>query len=800
MKKKRTIFKVLLTVILVSSSLLLLGIFGIYAYAKSNIDFSVDESLFESAKGSSITRLYYDENPYDNVYTPTELTKIEPSQNKKSWYSYGEISDNIKKAFIVVEDQKFFTHSGVDVKRTAFAFLNYFFKFRDRFGASTITQQVIKNISGDNEQTLSRKLQEIIRAVNIEKTHTKEEIFEVYLNIVPMGEGILGVGFASEYYFGKTPDSLTYAEAATLVGITNAPTKYNPIKNKEACLTKRNSVLSVLLNNHIISDAEYEEAVSSDLNIIAESDGDFRVNSWFVETVLDDVTRDLAKKMNISESTARLMIMNGGYSIYTTENPKIQDKLEEYFENPDNFPSDINRGLNYSMVILDSKSGDLVGIVGAVNKKTGNRLLNHALVPHTPGSTLKPIALYAEAINQKKVSWATVFDDCPVTFTEKENGVYTYFPKNSPEIYEGFISLADALRLSKNTVAVRLYNLLGKENIFNRLKYDFGFDTLVEKEALAGGGIITDKAASPLALGQLSYGVSLRSLCEAYTVFTNEGRLQNARSYIAVYNEKGELVLNNQKREKEIYSNETIEIMNQMLAGVVEDGTARAITLDEILDTAGKTGTSGGDRDRLFIGYTPYYTAGVWCGFEKSGEAIGTQSISHLKIWDDVMKEIHELMLGNLENPESFSTESLEWLPYCKDSGKLYYDTCMEDERGVRLEYGYFSPDNKPKSVCDRHVLCEIDRETGLLADENTPRENIEIISLLKGELRELPIDISILDESYFVESKRNTDDELQADIYEKTEYRSIYKGWGTDCPCALWSKRRDYRRVSSKA
>ena len=658
----KRIFKVLLAVILTSATLILVGIVGVYIYTKANIDFSVDESLFESAKNSSVTRLYYDENLGDGEYKPIQLTTLSPATNKKSWYSYDEIGENIKKAFITVEDQKFFEHSGVDVKRTAYAFLNYFFKFRNRFGASTITQQVIKNISGDDEQTLTRKFEEIIRAYNIEKTHTKEEIFEVYLNIVPMGEGIVGVGYASEYYFGKTPDNLTTAEAATLVGITNAPTRYNPIKNKEACIKKRNSVLGILLNNHIIDEAEYEKCINSDLEIVAEEENASGVYSWFTETVLDDVCRDLSEKMNISESAARLMILNGGYSIYTTENPIIQEKLEEYFENLDNFPSDVSRGLNYSMVVLDSR-GDLVGIVGAVNEKTGNRLINHATVPHTPGSALKPIALYAAALESGKVNWATVLDDSPVSFSEGKDGTISPYPKNSPQIYDGYITLADALKYSKNTVAVRLYNMLSKEKIFKALKNDFGFGTLVERLVTEDGRVITDKASSPLALGQLSYGVSLRALTEAYTAFTNEGRLQSARSYVAVYNQKGELVLDNKKSEKEVFSKETAEIMNQMLMRVVEGGTAKAVTLGELVDTAGKTGTSGGDKDRMFIGYTPYYTGSVWLGFDQNNATlIKSEESVHTKIWSKIMTHIHENLEPKeiMEKPEEIIEEVIE--------------------------------------------------------------------------------------------------------------------------------------------
>ena len=748
-KKKKHFWITLASVLVLISTVFLFGICGIYLYICNGNDFSLDETLFSSARNSNITRFYYDASYGRDVYSPKELCSITPSENKKIWYSYDEIGDNLKAAFISMEDRRFFKHHGVDVKRTAYALINYFLHMKPKFGGSTITQQVIKNISGDDEQTFKRKLSEIIRATHIEYSHSKEEIFEVYLNIVPMSDGISGVGYASEYYFGKTPDNLTDAEAATLVGITNAPSRYNPYINPKACIEKRNKVLYSMLECGIVSEEEYRVAISTELSVIDTHSENNSVNSWFVETVCDDISCDLAKEKGISQSVARLLIMNGGLSVYTTINPEIQATLENYFENEENFPEAIKSGLNYSMVITDSKNGNLLGIVGGVGKKTGNRLLNYALTPHTPGSALKPIALYAPLINQKRINWATVFDDVPIAFNENSSGEYIAYPKNYPPIYDGLTSVSDALRLSKNTVAVRLYNILGKERIFSSLRDDFGFDTLVSSKTFDNGRKLTDKDVSPLALGQLTYGVSLRKLTEAYTVFPNDGMLSNGRSYVSVYDADGKLILENTSYAERVFTKECARIMNRLLMRVTDSGTAKVITLGNIVDTAGKTGTSGNDKDRLFIGYTPYYTAGIWCGYSGSEKSIGWQSISHLEIWDGVMKKIHEKRLGNDENIESFSVKGLEYLPYCKDSGGLYTDRCMYDVRSVRLEYGYFTSDNKPNKICDKHILCLYDTVTGAIAVKGCPKENLTVIALLDIPDRSFPISINITDAQF---------------------------------------------------
>ncbi len=730
---------------LAAVGLLIMG--GLCIYAYSAIDYSVDEQLFIQSKGEGITRLFYNSGGVDE-YVPSEYCYLSASETKRLWCPYDEAGDRIKHAFIATEDRGFFDHHGIDVKRTGFAIVNYILKLKPKFGGSTITQQVIKNISGDNEQTVRRKISEIMRAYHIESIYSKEDIFEVYLNIVPMGDGVCGIGYASQYYFGKDPSELTNSEAATLVGITNAPSRYDPYENPLQCKEKRNKVLYAMRECGYITDAEYEIACKEDIVLAAREKNDYVIDSWFAETVLDDVGRDLAEKMEISESVARLLILRGGYSIHTTVNPLIQKKLELYFADPSNFPEKIANGLNFSFVVADSSSGDLIGIIGSVGNKAANRVVNHATVPHTPGSSLKPLALYAPAIDEGYVNWATVFDDVPVSFSELSDGTLRPYPKNYPDVYDGLTTLADALRMSKNTVAMRLYNMLGKDKIFALLEDDFGFSTLIagKKEK---NGYYTDKAAAPLALGQLTYGVSLRSLTSAYTVFPGEGNFRQSRSYVALYDSQGDLIIDNKPKEKRIFGNDTAQIMNLMLSQVITSGTASRITLPELLDAAGKTGTSGGDKDRLFVGYTPYYTAGIWCGYSDAGQSIGYQEISHLEIWDEIMWDLHRDIISPGEEPDSFSTSGLDRLAFCKDSGKLFIGNCGLDPRGERLSYGYFSRSNVPKGMCDRHVPCLYDNETGAIATEKCPRDELSLISLIEVNDRAFPIEIVITDAEY---------------------------------------------------
>ena len=736
MKKQKKVITIISLCIFSFAFIVGASIAGVYFFIYKGINFEADEMLFENSRVFESTVIYAD-GSMGNEYDPLIIENS--GALRKNHYALDDISPLLKKGVIAVEDKQFYEHKGVDFKRTFLAAVNLITKKEKVFGASTITQQVIKNISGDNEFKIKRKVEEIIRALHIERRFTKDEILEVYLNIIPMGENIYGVGAAASAYFDKEPADLSAAEAATLIGITNAPTAYSPYLNPTASKKKRDIVLSVMRDDGVINENEYINAVESKLSVIPRDNRKDRFDSWFTEIAIDEVARDLAKKYEITERAAMIMLLGGGYKIYTTMNPTVQSTLDEYFGNLDNLAEETDGGLNYAMTVIDSVSGDLVGIVGRAGKKEGNRLLNHALVPHVPASTLKPIALYAPLIDRGSINWASVFDDVPISFSPAGNNE---FPKNSPDIYDGLICVKDALRLSKNTVAVRLGKILTPEKIFDSLKNDFAFDSLIEKQ-----GKLTDIAIAPMALGQLSFGVPLLKLTEAYASFPADGVRRQARSYLYVTDHKDRLILKNEGEEKRVFKESTARIMNQMLMSVTADGTAKSISLSEKIDLAGKTGTSSGNRDKLFVGYTPYFVCGIWCGYD-NGQSIESQSKSHLTVWDEVMTKVHERS-SLLNTDKKFSKEGLVYMPYCLDSGKEYVASCVHDPRGNRREFGYFSEDNIPVGQCDRHILCLYDTETKAIACDKCPKENLITVSLIKVDDRKFPKEIIVTDAEY---------------------------------------------------
>ena len=683
---KKILFKIGI-VLVVISIIVAIGSGVMLAYANEHIDYELDEELFKKAKEES-TIYYY-------AYKNSELIEVWKSlgRDKREWTAIEYIPENLKNAFISMEDREFYSHKGINVKRTAAAVLNHIFKFRESFGASTITQQVVKNISGDNETTVRRKVNEIFRALHLEQIYSKDDILELYLNIAPMSGTMYGVGIAAETYFAKDVEDLTLVEAATIAGITNAPAKYDPFNNPDACKDKRNRVLYAMYSNGKISEDEYEAAKKEPLLISNELKS--RSSSWFVETAREDVIKDLMRERGLGRSAASLLLH--GAKIILTMNPDIQEIMENYFEKEENLSEKYKNGLNYSMVVTDPFSGNLLGIIGSAGKKSGESLFNYATSNITPGSVIKPLALYAPLIDSGRICWSDMFDDSPIRYNDD-----IPYPKNSPDLYDGMIDINDALKKSKNTVAIRLFNMLGAEKIFDNLTENFGFN-LVRNGKNDNGATVTDLAEAPLALGQLSYGVSLRTITEAYNVFPNEGVLVRGNSYYCVLDKSGKEVLASQSAKKRIYDTSTAQVMNQLLMNVVADGTARQITLDETVDTAGKTGTSGKDRDRLFVGYTPYVTAGIWCGFA-DGRDVGVNNPSHVKIWDDIMKKIHNnvYISGYGESIKSFETGLLTVMPYCSVSGLGPTENCELDDSAT-IKYGYFTDKHFPNEKCEYH-------------------------------------------------------------------------------------------------
>ncbi len=651
--------------------------------------YKLDEELFnKSTENRSTSYLAYSNGDF-REYWSDDLIR------GHRWVPIEEIGENLIKGFISAEDRKFYEHHGVNIKRTVGAMINYVTKKEPTFGASTITQQVIKNISGDNEISAKRKFYEIVRAIHLESIRDKDDILEVYLNIVPMTGNLSGVGIASRVYFGKEPSALSVSEAATIVGITNSPGRFNPYKHPNECLAKRNRVLFAMRENGAISEDEYNAAISEELGVL-KYESDEEICSWFVETARNDAINRIMAKYGISSSAAYMMLR--GSRVLLTVDINAQSILEKKLGDNSKLPSSINEGQSFAMTLINNETGDLVATVGGAGKKKGNMLFNMSEQAITPASTLKPLSIYAPLLDNGKINWSTVIDDTPISISE-QNGEPRGYPVNSPARYDGLTTVSDAIRLSKNTVAMKLLGERGIDRTRKDLKERYGF-VISDNDATEAG----------LSLGQISSGVNLRGLTAAYSAFARDGVISNPRSFYAILDQSGKIIVENETNTRRIYKSSTARIMTQLLSEVVNTGTARNLKIKNLIDTAGKTGTSSANMDRLFIGYTPYYTAGIWTGYPDRSKGVDNSVGAHLALWDEIMIELHDGYLSDksIEEPRGFSVDGLLYLPYCRDSGNTLTELCRIDVRQNRVEYGYFIDENRPIGECRIHELVSL--------------------------------------------------------------------------------------------
>ncbi len=581
------------------------------------------------------------------------------------WVESDEIADVVKEAVVAIEDERFYSHSGFDLKRTFGAFLGWTFEKlggkKATYGGSTITQQVIKNITHEKERSSVRKIKEIMRAIALEKELSKDEILTLYLNIAFFSNNCYGIEAASEIYFDKSASELELTEAAMIVGITQRPTFYDPIRNPQNALDKRNLVLSKMNELDMISDEEYEEASEKDLGLSGKhNEKKSKIYSYFVDQVINDVINDLQTQKGYSETFAKQQIYNGGLKIYTTIDTNIQNALEEVFENDSNFPtSSAAKNAQSAMIIIDPYTGEVKGIVGGKGKKTTSRgLIRATQTKRQPGSSIKPLSVYAPSIELKKITSATILEDAKIT-------VGSWSPQNAYSGFKGEIPLRKALEISSNTTSVRALQKLGIETSYSFLEDKFHITTLSN----------SDKALSPLALGGLTYGISLDELAAAYGVFANSGKYIKPYTYTKVIDSKGKLLLENKTEEKRSISEETSYIITSLLTSVVRgsSGTGKLARLSD-MPVAGKTGTTDNNHDKWFVGYTPYYVGAVWYGFDTpaSISKAGVNTNVSAKIWGQVMAKVHE----NLPRKEFSVPEKLVRKTICTKTGFLASESC----------------------------------------------------------------------------------------------------------------------------
>ncbi|MEA4832530.1 MAG: PBP1A family penicillin-binding protein [Oscillospiraceae bacterium] len=728
-------------------------------YIKDYIDgsFDIDNLRVDSNLTTSIYFRDIDELG-ETVWKEDEEERIHGTENRL-WVSYNELPKNLINAFVAIEDKRFFTHPGVDLNRMVKAIIG-FVTGKDEGGGSTITQQLIKNVTGDDDVRVQRKIQEILRALDLEKRRSKEEIFEMYINTIYLAQGANGVQAAAHVYFNKDVKDLTLVECAALASIPQNPSKWDPVRYPENNKKRRNDqVLWEMYQQGLISQQEFDEAYNAEL-VLSRGTDDTKtqvavIHNYFVDAVMDQFIADYTAQYKVSAEIAKQLLFSGGLQIYTTMDKRIQGIMEKVYEDDANFPDTSSAGVKpeSAMVIMDQEHGDVVGLVGGRGEKTVARGFNRATqAKRQPGSAIKPLTVYSPALELGLVNYATTFDDTPFRY---DTQLKRMWPSNSPAKYEGVINLNYALTNSKNTVAVRIMNMLTPQTAFKFATEKFHMSTFVDSLRMPSGEVKTDMTLSAMALGGLTYGVKVIDMAAAYCTFPNNGVYNKSRLYIKVLDKDGNIILSNEEQPEVILSEETDALMVAMMKNVVANGTAQKLKLQNSVDCAGKTGTTSLRRDLYYVGYTPYYTGAVWYGYDSNLELPSGGESPALYLWDVIMTEIHQPYIDAAKSGgeplKKFVNSSKIIERYiCKDSGKLATENCKLDLRrpqGCRVEKAYFTQATVPTEYCDCHVLVDYCEDWNCVAGPNC--KHTHKVALVKTPYREFETQTYVVDAQY---------------------------------------------------
>ncbi len=677
----------------------------------------------EDAKGTFEMEGYDLDSALDftsTIYVKNKKGEYEEYQRlhgmyNRIWVYDEDMPDTLENAFVAIEDKRFKTHAGVDWKRTVSAFINSFINiYGERQGGSTITQQLVKNITSDNDVSAMRKVREIMRARYLENNYSKDSILEWYLNTIPMGNGIYGVEVAANYYFGKTVNDLTIAECASLASITKNPEYLRPdIKDNEPeHLKRRNTVLKEMLSQKHINKEQYDEAINTELKVVADSkvlNADTNNNSYFVDALIDDVVEMLVTKKGYDKDVAEQEVYSGGYKIYSTLDPNVQKTLEKVYKTESYFSAPVSATdgettPQSAMTVMDYE-GHIVGIIGGKGEREGSRILNRATSsPRQVGSSMKPIGVYALATEYNEITYSSLLQDKQMSWGDPniEGG----WPNNYDFSYRGKVSTEYAIYHSVNCTPVYvLRNMIGNgsdnystpnnglEISYNFLTSKLGLKHLTEE----------DKTFSSLCLGGCVYGATTEEMAGAYAVFGNLGYYYKPTTFTAIYDQFDNVIYDYTKEKPTMaISEDTATVMNHLLQQVVKKGTGAGADIKGF-DVFAKTGTTSDSQDLWFVGGTPHYVAACWYGFDEplkyspngmSGYFSDGSSVSGaaLRIWKEVMSEVHE----DLPKKEFVDSEYAEKLKYCTETGLLAKSGCPKTSKG------WYRSDNIPES-CDKH-------------------------------------------------------------------------------------------------
>ena len=660
-----------LLLIVVTTGVVFSALFLIYL--RNNLTDSFDVNTINFSMNQSSVIYYTDADGRIR-----ELVTIQSDEFRRQ-IDFEELPEHLINALVSIEDHRFFRHQGVDWYRTAGAFTNMFLTMRENFGGSTITQQLIKNLTQEDDVTVQRKMLEIFRALEYERQFEKDEILETYLNLVYFGHGQYGIGAAAHYYFNKDVSELTLAESAAIIGITNNPSKYSPYVNKEANKERQEIILNRMYAlGYIETEQELQRAKNARLNFQrGEDEGYVQViYTWFEEAVIRDVIADLQTEFGWAEPIARRTLYTGGLRIYATIDPEMQEIVDNVYQNRDALPTvtGSSQPLQSGIIVADPYTGEIRALSGGVGRKTRNLLLNRAtMTRRPPGSSLKPLAVYAPAMDGGLISPETQFEDsADVTLSGT-----TWMPRNASRTYTagGIVNVRSAIRQSLNTTPAIILDNLTPARSYRFLRDALGFNLDPADENYA-----------PLAAGQLTYGATVREMASGFTMFPNMGERVALRTYTHINDSAGNLYLDNRPQYTTAIGVATAYWMTDMLREAVQRGTGTSANLGR-MPTAGKTGTTSDNKDRWFVGFTPYYIAAVWTGFDTPA-AMRSSANPAAQIWKMVMEPIHE---------------GLEVIPF-NDPG--------ERERYLRPVQGI--------ATSDYTIRC-IDNFGELLSEENRP-------------------------------------------------------------------------------
>lgn len=666
------------------------------------------------------------------------------------WVEWKDIPQDLVNAVIAIEDREFYEHRGVSIRRTLLAGINQVIGFNDKdFGASTIEQQLVKNLTGDDETDYQRKLREMYRAWGLDARYSKQSIMEAYLNTISLSGTIGGVQAGAQGYFGKNVWELNLAQCATIAGITRAPGSFNPYVHPDSCLTRRNKVLYQMLDTGKITQQQYDAARAEPLGVkdrVNVSDGLVTNStfSYFSDAVFNEVVEDLMAEYGYTKDAATQFIYTAGLRIEATVDIPLQQRMENVFEHgyddsEDAFFTNLKEpwsgrkykdrlGVKENVLdengkVIDTQivlpqaamttidySGAVRGVVGGIGEKSGNLMLNRATQsPRSVGSTMKPIAAYALGIDQGIITYSSMVVDSGVQpkdprkpkRDEETGAIINDWPKNYNNKYRNTtMPVVSAIAESTNTVAVKVGLRVGIEPM-----YDFLSDTL-EISTLVPDGNVSDKGPSALILGGLTHGITTTELAGAYQMFGNAGRFNSVHTYTRVLDSRGNVILKPQVDHTQAISPEAAYVMNRMLWAVLRSGVAPGVAatgnrmaLQGDMDSIAKTGTTSDDKDRWFVGLTPYYATAVWWGYDnpkyrlEKWSPVATGNIPPL-LWKTIMEE-QQAGMPLKEFPEK--PEGVLEAAYCAVSGERAGKYCPKGGTG------YFIPDIRDAKICSLH-------------------------------------------------------------------------------------------------